>query len=144
MKGLCEHEDSIFLLPVTMNNTESLAVACFYCRMIRLLNLETEVVIVAFHDQQVYPGWMSHGEGDVMYMVHDVKGNIQVLELNTGRLPFSKLSRTIQSGMERYYSFHYIPSPHRLIVWSGKSVGMIRAVSTEKVWEVRGGAWMIE
>ena len=50
VKGLCEHE-IVYLLPVTMNNMESLAVACFSCEMIRLLNLETEEVTVAFHDQ---------------------------------------------------------------------------------------------
>ena len=139
VKGLCEH-DFPTLLPVTMNNTEFLAVACPACHMIRLLNLETEEVTVAFHDQRVYPAVMSHGEGDVIYLVHSVKG-LPVLELNTGRLPFSKLSRTIQSGMETYYSMHYIPSPHRLIVLTWWKDSMIRAVSAEtgeKVWDVMG------
>ena len=54
-----------------------------------------------------------------MYLVHAVKeAKSPALELNMGHLPFSKLNRTIQSGMETYFSFHYIPSPHRLIVFS--------------------------
>ena len=84
---------------------------------------------------------MSHGEVDVIYLVHSVKGNKPVLVLNTGHLPFSKLSRTIQSGMEGYYSFHNIQTPHRLIALSDHSPGIIRAVSVEtgeKIWEVIG------
>ena len=119
VKGLCEHESDLFQLPVTINNTESLAVACPYCRMIRLLDMNTEYVTDAFHDERVRPGWMSRGEGDVLYLVQSVKG-IPVLELNTGHLPFSKLDTTIQSGMERYYSLHYhsISSQTDCLEWS--------------------------
>ena len=138
VKGLCEH-DRQNLLPVTMNNKELLAVSCPYCEMIRLLDVENEDVTVAFHDSRFYPGVMSHGEGDVMYVVHGVKG-FPVLELNTAQVPFTGPVRTIQSGMEEYFGLCYIPSPHRLIVLSDHHPGIIRAVSAEtgeKVWEVK-------
>ena len=141
VKGLCEH-DSQKLLPVTMNNKELLAVSCFDCEMIRLLDVETRDVTVAFQDSRFYPGRMSHGEGDVMYVVHAVKGAKPVLELNTAQVPFTGPVTTIQSGMEEYFGLCYIPSPHRLIVLSRVSEPRtIRAVSLEtgeKVWEVKG------
>ena len=142
VKGLCEHNMYVYLLPMTMNNKHLLAVRCAGCEVIRLLDLETEEVTVAFHDQRYYTGRMCHGEGNIMYAAHAVRGAIQVLELNTGHVPFTGPTRTIQSGMKQYYSLHYIPSPNRLTVISGKSARIIRAVSAEtgeKVWEVRRG-----
>ena len=141
VKGLCEH-DLQFLLPVTMNNEELLAVSCFYCRMIRLLDVQNEDVTVTFHDSRFYPGVMSHGEGDVMYVVHEVNGRFPVLELNTAQVPFTGPVRTIQSGIEMYYGMCYIPSPHRLIVLSdnapGNTIRDVSAETGEKVWEVKG------
>ena len=140
VKGLCQH-DHQYLLPVTMNNKELLAVSCPDCQMIRLLDVETRDVTIAFHDSRFYPGRMSHGEGDVMYVTHSVEGAVPVLELNTAQVPFTGPVRTIQSGMKGYYSMCYIPSPHRLIVLSLHPESLIRAVSAEtgeKVWEVKG------
>ena len=139
VKGLCEH-DQQNLLPVTMNNKELLAVSCPDCQMIRLLDIETGDVTVAFHDSRFYPGWMRHGEGDVMYVVP--KG-APVLELNTTQVPFTGPVRTIQSGMEMYYSMCYIPSPHRLIVLSDNT-GLIRAVSAETGENVWGVKWEVD
>ena len=141
VKGLCQHDNQL-LLPVTMNNKELLAVSCRLCQMIRLLDVENEDVTIAFHDSRFYPGRMSHGEGDVMYVLHSVKGAKPVLELNTAQVPFTGPVRTIKSGMKMYFGMCYIPSPHRLIVLSDNyDPGIIRAVSAEtgeKVWEVKG------
>ena len=141
VKGLCEH-DRQNLLPVTMDNKELLAVSCRLCQMIRLLDVENEDVTVAFHDSRFYPGRMSHGEGDVMYVMHSLKGaKSPVLELNAAQVPFTGPVRTIQSGIERYFGLCYIPSPHRLIVLSLHPESLIRAMSAEtgeKVWEVKG------
>ena len=143
VKGLCQH-DQQYLLPVTMNNKELLAVSCGLCRIIRLLDVETRDATVAFHDSRFCPVYMSHGEGDVMYVVvHALKGaKSPVLELNTAQVPFTGPVRTIQSGMKMYFGMCYIPSPHRLIVLSDNyDPGLIRAVSAEtgeKVWEVKG------
>ena len=84
---------------------------------------------------------MCHGEEDVIYAAHAVKGAIQVLELQTGHVPFIGPTRIIQSGMKQYYSLHYVPSPNGLVIISGKSARIIRAMSAEtgeKVWEVTG------
>ena len=83
---------------------------------------------------------MSPGDGEVLYIVHDVKG-IPVLELNTEQIPFTGPSKTILSGMEDYFSMHYIPAPHKLIVFSSNTESLVWAVSVvdgEKMWEVKG------
>ena len=131
VKGLCEHNVYVYLLPVTMNNKQLLAVSCAGCEVIRLLDLETEEVTITFHNKTYYTGRMCHGEEDVIYVAHAVKGAIQVLELQTGHVPFIGPTRIIQSGMKQYYSLHYVPSPNGLVIISGKSARMIRAVSAE-------------
>ena len=138
IKGLCEHDD-VNLLPVGVKNKELMAVSCWSCRMIRLLDTETEEVTVAYHNQQYHPAYMCHGEGDVMYVWNN--GMSSVLELNTGHVPFTGLNNTIPSGMERYYSMCYIPSPHKLLVftwWQDSLIRAVRAETGEKVWEVNG------
>ena len=42
--------------------------------------------------------------------------------------------------MEKLYDMHYIPAPHKLIVFSLNTESLIRAVSMdgEKMWEVKG------
>ena len=138
VKPLCEHKD-VFLQSVRVKNTQMLGVSCIWCRMIRLYDVQTGEVTTAFHNQKYYPGLMSPGEGDALYVIHSVKGLRPVLELNTEQIPFTGPSRTIESGIEKYYDMHYIPAPHKLIVFSS---GLIRAVSVvngEKMWEVKGG-----
>ena len=138
MKGLCKHE-IVYLLSVTVKAKELLAVSCAECQMIRLLDLETEEVSVAFHNELYLPGRMRNGEENVMYLMTT---GIQALELSITQVPFSGPNRIVQSGMERYFDMHYIPSPHRLLVFSDANTGnKIRAVSAEtgeKVWEVGG------
>ena len=77
IKGLCEHEERVFLLPVRVKNKELLAVSCWSYRWIRLLDTETEEVTVAFNNQQYYPAHMCHGEGDVMYVWHNDGGKLK-------------------------------------------------------------------
>ena len=85
---------------------------------------------------------MSHGEKGKLYVVHVVKGGIQVLELDCSRETFSGPGKIVQSGMERYYDMCYIPSPHRLIVLSDNYeptiILSVSAETGEKVWEVKG------
>ena len=130
------------ILPITVNNKEQLAVSCFECETVKLYNLDTLQVTTAFHDPKYYPGRMSHGENGKLYVVHSVKGEKKVLELDCSGETFSGPSKIVQSGMGIYYSMCYIPAPHRLIVFSTAYVSnTIRAVSAEtgeKVWEVKG------
>ena len=140
IKRLCEH-DGVDFLPINVNNKEQLAVSCFHCRTIKLYNLDTLDATIAFHDPKYYPGPMCHGENGKLYVMHSVKGGVPVLELDCTTLLFTGPSQIIQSGMETLYSIYYIPSPHKLLVFSENNLSIIRAVSAEtgeKVWEVRG------
>ena len=138
LDALCKHED-VLLQSVRVKNTQMLAVSCVRCRMIRLYDMQTGEVTKAFHNQEYYTGSMSPGDGEVLYVVHHVKGH-PVLELNTEQIPFTGPSRTIPSRIEGYFDMHYIPAPHKQIVISSTSLGLIRAVSMdgEKMWEVKG------
>ena len=139
VKRLCDH-NSRNILPITVNNKEQLAVSCFDCETIKLYNLETLQVTTTFSNPKYYPGVMCHGENSKLFVLHSVKG-YPVMELDCSGETFSGPSKIVQTGMESHYGFHYIPSPHRLIVLSALSARMIRAVSTEtgeKVWEVTG------
>ena len=139
LKRLCQHE-IVLLLPVTMNNKELLAVSCGYCQMIRLLDTGTEQVIVAFYHPKYRPSVMSHGDMDVLYVLHG--GNeLSLLELNSGQVPFNGKKRNIQLGMEKYHGFHYIPNPYNLLLLSWWEDSLIRAMSLkteQKAWEVKG------
>ena len=138
VKRLCDHDRQNILL-ISVNNKEEMAVSCCECNTIKRYNPDTLQVITAFHN---YPGAMCHGENGKLNVVHSVKGEKRVMELDCSEETFSGPSKMVQSGMEKYYSMHYIPSPHRLIVLSlNIEPRMIRAVSAEtgqKVWEVTG------
>ena len=146
VKGFCEkeHEEWLDLEPLEMKDKELLAVSCQKCRMIRLLDTETEKVTVAFQSQMYFPNAICNGEKCVMYMVNSVKGpNKPVLELSTEQVPITCAgpTKTILSGMKKFHSFSYIPSPYKLLVFSDHSPGTIRAVSVKTgamVWEVTG------
>ena len=136
--AFCENTNYInFLLPVTVQQQQLLAVSYFDCEKIRLYNMKTREITTAFHDPRYYPGCMCQGEADQIYVVHSVKGRFPILQLNCSQPQFT-LEKTIQSQMEKYYAFCYIPS-HRLIVVS--DLNLVRAVSCdteEKVWELKG------
>ena len=117
VKSLCEHEEiTMYLQPVSVKNKQMLSVSCWGCRMIRLYDMDTQEVTTAFHNHQYYSTLMCTGEGDVMYVMHNVKGDRPVLKFNTEEIPLTGPSTTIQSGMEMIFSIDYIPAPHRFLV----------------------------
>ncbi len=116
-----------------------LAVSCRHCGVIRLIDVESGEVSVAFHDGCHNPGGMCLGEAGEMFVVQSAKGPKAILQLNCSTAEFS-LIRLIKSAMERYFSMCYIPG-HKLIVISAQYSCVIRAVSCESeevVWEVKG------
>ncbi len=139
LQKLCQHENDVFVLGLLRGKKEMLAVSCRLCKVIRLIDVESGEVSVAFHGGRHYPGAMCLGEAGEMFVVHSVKG-VPILQLNCCTAEFS-LIRSIKSGMERYHSICYIPI-HRLIVITQVSPNkFIRAVSCESekwVWEVKG------
>ena len=124
VKRLCDHDNNMFIIPITVNNKEQLAVSCFECETIKLYNLNTLQVTTAFHVPKYYPGGLSHGEKGKLYIADCVKDDIPIVELDCSEERFSGPSKIMQSGMETYHSIHYIPSPLRLIVLSDHSPGL--------------------
>ena len=141
VKRLCDHDDNVHILPITVNKKEQLAVSCPDCETIKLYNVDTLQVTNAFHDTNYYPGAMSHGEKGKLYVVHQVKSEKKVMELDCSGKTFSGPNKIVQSGMEWYYGMYYIPSPHRLIVltyWGDSIIRAVGAETGENVWEVNG------
>ena len=92
VKSLCkkDHEEWIDIEPLEVKDRELLAVSCQKCKMIRLLDTETEKVTVVFQSQIYFPNAICTGEKHVMHMVNSVKGpNKPVLELNTEQVPIT-------------------------------------------------------
>ena len=129
IKPPCEH--SLCLLCVQAAGREYLALSCFYCQTIKLMNLnkrkenisESQLmqyeVITAFSGKMVDS--MCHGEGNRIF-VQSSKG--YVMELDTSTTTFAKL-KSIHTGLVK--SMCYVPHPHRLIVVSDEHE--VRAMS---------------
>ena len=140
VKRLCDH-DRVNILPVNIKNKEELAVSCFDCQSIKRYNLDTLQVTTAFHDPKYYPGFMCHGENGKLYIMHGVKGDTKVLELDCSGETFSGPSKIIPFRIETYYSLNNIPSPHNVLIFTLWDESIIRALSAETgemVWEVKG------
>ena len=140
VKRLCDH-DEMKILPVNINKKEQLAVSCFECETIKLYNLDTLQVTTAFRRPSYYPGSLCHGENGKFYVVQNEKTAKKVIELDCSGETFSGPSKIIGIGLNKYYAFHYIPSPHKLLIITSWVESIIRALSAEteeKVWEVKG------
>ncbi len=113
------------VLGLLRGKKEILAVSCVDCEVIRLIDVESGEISVAFHDGHHYPGEMCLGEAGEMFVVYSIKHTVPILQLNCSTAEFS-LIRSIKSGMEMYFSICYIPI-HKLIVISNHSPGVIKA-----------------
>ena len=94
ISAMCQHEECISLLPVTIKNKEYLAISCIDCEKIRLYNMTTGEITTAFHDPNYNPGRMCHGDTGQIYVAHAVKSS-PILQLDCSRPQFG-LIKTIQ------------------------------------------------
>ena len=140
ISALCKHKDTAKILPVTIKGQEYFAISCWDCKKIRLYNMKTKQITIAFHDPSYYPGWMCQGDMGHIYIVSFVTGSLPILQLDCSHPQFS-LIKTIQSGMNMFYAICYIPT-HRLIAVSdNKESNKVRAVSCDTestVWQLMG------
>ncbi len=138
--GFCEHPDFIYLLPVTVQQQQLLAVSCFHCCKIRLYNMKTRESTTAFHDPSCYPGCMCQGEPNQIYVAQNVLDAVSILQLNYSQPQFT-LEKIIQSEREDYCSICFVPS-HRLIVINqnapDKIVIAVSCDTEKKLWELQG------
>ena len=140
IKRLCNH-DMIHAISTNVNRQEQLLVSCEDCRSITLYDLKTFETDTVFSNPELYNDVICHGERGEIYVGHEVKGDIQAFQLVWSGDQFSGPKRVIHSGMEQYFSMYYIPSPHKLLVFSDNSPpGVVQAVSVEtgeKMWKAR-------
>ena len=115
----CEH-CVVYLLCIQVAGREYLALSCYQCEDIKLMNLNKQLssgslsveyeVVTAFKDESVYR--MCHGEENRIFV--QFFGTV-VLELDTSTTRFSEVRRiTTGNG----YGICYVPDPHQLIVVS--------------------------
>ena len=132
----CTHS-VLYLLFVQVEGHEYLALSCYCCKYIKLVNLNKQKggifrwfssgsqiqyeVITAFSGEKVYR--MCHGEENRLFV--ESSGDV-ILELDTSTTTF-KILRTINIGWGR--GLCYVPDPHRLMVIILKNE--VRAVSCD-------------
>ena len=145
LKELCTHTSGVHLLSLEVKGREHLAVSCWECGNIRILELYPQVGYSSKDSLKVLshwrynPGYMIHGEVDSMF-VHMVYSN-KVLEL--GYDTFTRLNETtIPEISPRCHTLCYVPKPSRTLVAYSPSQNVITSVSVlrnKTVWKVNCG-----
>ena len=142
IKRPCEH-GYLFLRCVQVARCEYLAVACFHCKNIKLMNLNKQKmnssvsqemqdeVITAFSGHRV--GHMRHGEENRIFVQLNAK---HVLELDISSITFTKVKTIIK---DRCSHFCYVPNPFRLLVVRFENeVRVVSCDDNKTIWEVHG------
>ncbi len=127
--GPCQHGNSVNLVNVELGNQEQLVLGCTECKVIRLMDLQTGTTRQVFQNHNFRPGAMCLGTKGQIFVVNDVFGAKQILQLDCSADPF-QVTQTIQSGVGRCHSVCYI-SKRRLLVLTKWSDSLIRAVSCD-------------
>ena len=140
---VCQHEEEIKLLGLTIKGQQYILVACWNdeCEKIYALRVRDGEVSVAYHRDGHYATNMCTGEAGIIYMHNRIAGDdMPVLELDCSSLPFIH-TRTIQSGMVNMYDMKYSSHPQPMLIFTGPPIHTIRAVSVgggEPLWELTG------
>ncbi len=108
----CEHKYTHNILGVMVEGQELLAVACLYCRDIKLMNLETRETQVAYSSEKK-PYRLCHGEAGRMWVY--CRGDDTVRELNCSSKTFTETGRSV-NPTGHVYNMCYLPAPHRALV----------------------------
>ena len=138
IKHPCEHR-LIYMVCVQEAGHEYLAVSCYLCGNIKLMDLnkpkgnssESQLIqyeiITAFSGEKII--CMCHGENRIF--VQTSRGD--VLELDTSTTTFTKVRTISTSGSVRglYTGLYYVPHPHRLLLVAYDDDGGVRAVSCD-------------
>ena len=139
----CEHY-YLYLLCVQIAGHEYLALSCYMCENIKLMDLNKQTglsseskliqyeVITAFSGDEF--GRMCHGEENRLFVrLHDDA----VLELDTSTTTFTKV-RFINTDYD--HGLCYVPDPHRFLVVSyDNEFRAVTCDSNKEVWKVKNG-----
>ena len=139
---ICDHEDGVYIQPISLGEEQPIAISCRQCQIIRLYNPKTNISVTAFSSSEYVPGQMCQGEGDTLLVVNTAAKNNPIFQLNCSRLPFKGHLKVIQTDMADLFSIYFVPFPYKLVVISGATDSShIKAIDTETgklAWEVRG------
>ena len=126
MKPLCEHDITKYVLSICTQAGEQLGVLCPNCKGIKLLDLRTQKVMLAF-DHRVQALWQ--GDQHRLY-AYD---HFETLELDCSEIPFRILGQ-YKIKPER---FCFAPSPFEMLISGDKN--QIKAISCETnqiIWSI--------
>ena len=138
----CQHGWHIHPLGIVIKSEEKLALSCAMCREIKLLDMRTKDVTIAFRSEYNVD-IMCYGEDNTLFVY--CLGDGSVLELDYSTSSF-KLGRTINSGLSDCTEMCYLPTPYIFLALSvcGEDVGeddIIRVVSVHRdkiMWDLTG------
>ena len=141
--AFCPHKRCDDMLAVVMAGRELLAVSCHVCLTIRVCDLSTKSVSVAFNNGKYCPSKMCHGTPGFIYAIHVpiLKSKVKLMLLNCVQSMFT-IGKLRQLEIKSCDSLAYIPDPYRLIAISVISpVASVHAVccdTGELKWEFHG------
>ena len=143
--AFCYHNRCDDLLAVVMAGRELLAVSCHVCLTIRVCDLSTESVSVAFHNGKYCPSQMCHGTPGFIYAIHVplLKSKVKLMLLNCvqSMFPVGKLR---QLEIKSCASIAYVPHPYRLVAVSvilpAPGVHAVCCDTGQLKWEFPGNA----
>ena len=124
IKAPCEH--GVRLLGLEIAGQEFLAMSCGVCENIRLMNLTSEKIRVAFRGKNV--DYMAEGEGGKLYV--KLRGEAKVLELDLVSSTFIE-KKSFDIGVKDVEALNYVPSPHRLIIVNDNNKRSVLATSVD-------------
>ena len=143
IRAFCPHNRCDDMSPVVMSGRELLAVSCHVCLTIRVCDLSTKSVSVAFNNGKYCPAQMCQGTPGFVYAIHVplLKSKVKLMLLNCvqSMFPVGKLR---QLEIKSCTSIAYLPDPYRLIAIS--VISPIRGVQAvccdtgEVKWEFPG------
>ncbi len=136
----CEHVNVTEILGIKVGTKELLAVSCYKCQTITLLNIETGTKSLVFKDHEHFLGMMCQGEEGEMFVVGHNKLVSNILHLDCSTAAF-KLLQVIPTENDECSALTYIPR-HRLVaVTYTLNRGGIEAVSVDSrktMWKANG------
>ena len=133
----CQHTYRGGLLSVEIAGKEYLTISCSECNNIKLMDLQTGGVTIAYIGKKMMK--MCKGEGNTLY-VKSVQD--QILELDCTHPVFSKIKvmNTEMGGNSYYIGLCYVPSPYRYIIsTNGEKIVATACDTNTRVWKIKIG-----
>ena len=135
IKPLCEHNSPCKIQIINTVSGEQLAILCSHCDDIKLLDLKTHKVTIAFKID--VPGIVCTGDQNRLYVISKKPKDwyqIGIAELDCSEIPFKRLGFYPLKGID-YKRLCYTPSPYKVLIAGDKyRTDAISCEKNETVW----------